>query len=111
MRWVNGFFSFLSNLLYMKLLRVEKSTNPNKKMQAVFKLDNGHERIVRFGAPGYSDYLHHQDNQRKLNYISRHQSTEKWDDPLTPGACARWILWNKKTLEASIKDFKRRFNI
>jgi hypothetical protein len=30
---------------------------------------------------------------------------------MTPGSLSRWTLWNKKTLSASIADYKKRFNL
>ena len=41
----------------------------------------------------------------------RHAPREDWDNPITAGALARWILWNKETLPSSIKDYTRRFNL
>jgi hypothetical protein len=58
-----------------------------------------------------SDYTIHKDNERKERYLTRHEKNEEWDKPTTPGALSRWILWNKKTLKASIADFKKRFNL
>ena len=57
-----------------------------------------------------SDYTMHKDDERKERYLTRHEKNEEWDKPTTPGALSRWILWNKKTLKASIADFKKRFN-
>ena len=45
-----------------------------------------------------------------LASISPVQS-EEWDNPMTAGALARWILWNKETLHSSIQDYTRRFNL
>ena len=36
---------------------------------------------------------------------------EKWDDPTTSGFYARWVLWHKKTIEESIADINKRFNL
>ena len=95
----------------MKLFKVEKSDDPKKKLQALFLLDNGRLKIVRFGATGYSDYIQSHDRQKKKDYIARHGAREDFNNPLTPAACSRWLLWNKPTLQASIRDFKNRFNI
>lgn len=77
------------------------------KYVAVF--DDGHH--VPFGALGYSDFIHHQDPERKKRYLNRHRKKEDWNNPRTPGALSRWILWNKPTLEASIKDYVKRFHM
>lgn len=95
-----------------KLQKIHKSTHKDKKLTAVFlNKDTNKTKLVHFGASGYSDYTIHKDDDRKMRYISRHQSRENWNDPLTPGALSRWVLWNKKTLKASIDDYKKRFNL
>lgn len=66
---------------------------------------------VRFGAQGYSDYTIHRDKARRERYIARHAAREDWNNPCSAGALSRWILWNKETVDASLKDFAQRFNI
>ena len=67
---------------------------------------------THFGAKGMSDYiLSGGDDEKKKKYIARHQKNENWNDPTTPGALSRWILWNLPTLKDSIKDFKKRFDL
>ena len=81
-----------------------------KKLVATFRV-NGRIKKVRFGATGYSDYTVHKDDRRKQAYIARHKTGENWDDPLTAGALSRWVLWNKPTLAASIRDYRERFGL
>lgn len=68
---------------------------------------------VHFGAEGYSDYTIHKDYDRMLRYTNRHKSRENWNKSgiETAGFWAKWILWNKPSLTASIKDTEKRFNI
>ena len=87
------------------------STRASKKLMAVFTLDNGRTRTVHFGLAGASDYTQHRDPVRKQRYLARHAPREHWDNPMTAGALARWILWNKETLHGSIHDFIRRFSL
>lgn len=95
----------------LKLLSIKKSTRPEKKLMAVFDND-GRSKTVHFGAKGMSDYTKHKDEERKKRYIERHKGMgENWNKPDTAGALSRWVLWNKETLEASIKDYKKRFNL
>lgn len=94
----------------IKLKKIVSSKNPKKKYDAYFIVD-GKSKIVSFGAYGYSDFTLHHDEKRKERYINRHRKNENWDDVTSPGALSRWILWNKKTLKESIKDFKKRFNL
>ena len=89
---------------------IKKSTKPEKKLMAVFTMDNGRKKTVHFGASGMSDYTKHRDDERKKRYLNRHRANENWSAPMTAGALSRWILWNKPTRGASISDYKRRFN-
>jgi len=66
---------------------------------------------VHFGAKGSSTYIDHKDEKKKDAYIARHRVNENFNNPMTAGSLARFILWNKTTLSASINDFKRRFNL
>lgn len=94
----------------MKLLSITKSDVRAKKYMALFQHD-GKTKRVHFGAFGYEDFTTHRDEERKRRYLVRHEKNESWNDPTTPGALSRWILWNKPTLGASLADFKRRFNL
>lgn len=69
--------------------------------------------IVHFGAAGYSDYTKHKNPERKEKYVARHSANEKWgtNGLLTAGFWARWILWNKPSLDDSIRDTEKRFGI
>jgi len=97
--------------IIMKLVKIVPSTNPKKKLEAHFLLDNGKSKIVRFGATGYEDFTMHKDEKRKELYLDRHREVEDWNNPLTAGALSRWILWNKPTIRGSVIDFKRKFGL
>jgi hypothetical protein len=91
-------------------LTIKPSHKPEKKFDAVFEGDGVHKTIP-FGSAGMSDFTKHHDEERKQRYINRHQANENFIDPMTAGALSRWILWNKPSLQESIKDFKKRFSI
>jgi hypothetical protein len=86
---------------------IKKSAKPDKKMDAV--IDG--KKTVSFGLKNASDYTLHQDDKRKENYIRRHQRREDWSlsGIDTPGFYAKNILWNKKTVQASVADLNRRY--
>jgi hypothetical protein len=92
---------------YTQLL---KATNGKNKYTMIF-YDHLRKKVktVHFGAKGYESYPDHQDMQRKMSYISRHEARENWKDPMTSGALSKWILWNRTSLSASYKDFMNRF--
>jgi hypothetical protein len=95
----------------MRFKTLRRSRNPEKKWDAVFEKD-GKEKVVSFGAKGYSDFTKHKNTTRKARYIKRHSGMgEHWNKPDTPGALSRWILWNKPSLKGSLRDFRKRFNI
>ena len=72
-------------------------------------LENG--PIVHFGATGYQDFTEHGDEKRKASYLARHEARETWtlQGIKSAGFWARWILWNKRSLTASIADVNKRF--
>ena len=43
-------------------------------------------------------------------YIARHRVNENHNDPLTPGALSRWLLWGEsRSLARNTAAFRRRF--
>lgn len=92
-------------------VKISKSTKPEKKMMAVFQLDNGRSRKVHFGARGMEDYTKTKNKEQRKRYLDRHRKRENWDAPMTAGALSRWILWDKETKAASITSYKKRFSL
>jgi hypothetical protein len=108
----------------MKLLKIIPSDVKGKKYSAYFKLDNGKERKVNFGAANFRDftllnnkkspyYIKNSGEREKVkqSYLKRHAKRENWFAPMTAGALSRWILWNKPTLGGSISHFKNKFKL
>ena len=96
----------------LRLKTIRKSHKKEKKYDAVFLTADGKTITRPFGQRGYSDFTKHKDVTRRARYLKRHSGMgENWNDPTTPGALSRHILWNKKTLKASIRDFKKKFNL
>ena len=91
---------------------IKKSTNPKKKLMAVFSASgSSRTKTTHFGQAGAPDYTKTKDKERKRLYILRHRQRENWNSPTTAGALSKHILWNKESRSASINDFKRRFNL
>ena len=101
----------------MKLISIKPSTNKDKKLMATFERDNGRQVTTHFGSKGYMDYTKYYPKdpkvakQKKESYLARHRVNENWNDVTSAGALARHILWSEPTIEASIKKFKKRFNL
>jgi hypothetical protein len=101
-----------------QLLKVKKSHNTEKKYDAIF-LKNDRQKRVSFGQKGYNDFIKYTKKfgaktakKHRKSYLTRHSGMgEHWNKPDTPGALARWILWNKPTFKASVRDYKKRFHL
>ena len=108
----------------LKLVKIKTSDKPDKKYMAIFLIDNEKTKTVHFGSKGARDFTLINDkssqfylpktldrNVVKDAYIRRHRAREDWTNPLTAGALSRWILWDKRSLDSSIKAFKKRFKV
>jgi hypothetical protein len=101
----------------MKLIEIKHSNRKGKKYTAVFELDSGRSKSVAFGSAGMSDFIEYSKGdrvyaeERKRLYLMRHKEHENWNIPTSAGALSRHILWNKPTFEASLADYKKRFNL
>jgi len=68
-------------------------------------------KTVKFGAKGYTDFTKNKDDKIKDRYIARHKTREDWTKSGidTAGFWSKNILWNKPTIEASLKDVKAKY--
>jgi hypothetical protein len=86
----------------------KKSNRKDKKFMVIIR-----DKIIHFGAKGYSDYTIHKDKERKKQYILRHKVRENWTKTgiNTAGFWSKWILWNKPTIKESVKDLQKKYKI
>lgn len=97
---------------YDKVIIVK--SDRDKKFKAHLTNKDGASKTIHFGAKGMSDFTKHKDPKRKERYLARHNpkvTKENWSVPDTAGSLSRWILWNKPTYDASLKDYKKRFKL
>lgn len=94
----------------VELLSIRKLKGDEKKYEAFF-LDNGKQKVQKFGAEGMSDYTKHKNIDRRNSYISRHSRDLNTRDPTRAGYLSMFILWNKPSLKDSIDDYKTRLKI
>lgn len=68
---------------------------------------------IHFGNRASSQFPIHKNVKTKENYLNRHHNREDWTNEGidTPGFWSRWILWNKPSIDDSIKDTENRFDI
>ena len=94
----------------MTTAKLTKSDREGKKYKVVVERGD-RKKTIHFGAAGMSDYTKNKDDERKKRYIERHRKRENWNDPFTAGYWSKNILWNKKTIKASIANTERTKNI
>lgn len=93
-----------------KFLGLKKSDDGIHKYVATFlNNETNRKKTTKFGAYGYEDYTIHKDEERKERYIKRHDKREDFENPVTAGSLSRYLLWNKPTIEESLKDYLKRF--
>jgi hypothetical protein len=99
-------------------ITLTKSDNPAKKYKVV--IEDETSKTIHFGSRPNMDFTKYvpkigleKAEIKKRNYINRHTRREDWmkSGIKTAGFWARWILWNKPTIEESIRDTERRFDI
>jgi len=86
-------------------MKLVKANDGRHKFIAIF--ENG--KKTKFGAVGFDDYTLHHDKKRRQLYRIRHNRDLRTNDPTRAGFLSYYLLWNKETLEASLRDYKKRF--
>lgn len=94
-----------------KLLKVEKSTKPDKKYMAIFEDETGERKITHFGAAGYTDYTKSKNKLQAEAYRRRHQNDLKTGDPTRAGFLSYYLLWDSPDFEENIRRYKNRFSL
>jgi hypothetical protein len=102
----------------MKLDKVIPSTAKGKKWTAIFCMCKGESKCcdndkkkVHFGSAGMDDFTITKDKEQRERYIKRHKKDLRTNDPMKPGYLSYYLLWNKPSLQESIKDYKKKFNL
>lgn len=98
---------------------VSRTPGERKAFKAVFTFPDNRTKTVRFGTE--SNYVlqkkgaKRKTDQDRQAYIARHaapKSGEDHDDPMTPGALSRHILWgDSRSWRKNFAAFKRRFKL
>tara|TARA_Y100000385_G_C12774945_1_gene500924 strand:+ start:237 stop:554 length:318 start_codon:yes stop_codon:yes gene_type:complete len=87
---------------------LQKSKKKDKKFVAIMP-EFGHKH--NFGQAGASDFTINKDPKRKERYIERHKKRENWNDIHSAGFWSKHLLWNKDTINKSIKDIEKKYNL
>ena len=91
---------------------ITDSSNPKKKLMAIFTDDDGKKiKTTHFGQAGADDYTITKDKEQRTRYRNRHKKDLDTNDYKKAGYLSWFLLWNKPTLTESIKKYKKRFNL
>ena len=87
---------------------LQPSSSQGKKYQVTIN-----DKVIHFGAKGYSDFTRNKDEARKKSYIKRHEGNEDWTKSglETPGFWAKHILWAEPSIEQSARKVRERFGV
>jgi hypothetical protein len=90
---------------------LQDGTAKSKRYKAIFYDEDGNKiKTTQFGSSSHENFTIHRDKQRRELYRKRH-ANDKIDEPMTAGALSWFLLWNKSSLEASIRDYAKRFKM
>lgn len=89
----------------VKIVKLERANDGKHKWVAHF--DDG--KKTRFGQAGAEDFTITKDEAQKKRYRQRHIMDLRTEDPHRAGYLSWYILWNKPTIEESVRDFNERF--
>lgn len=91
---------------------IKKSTNPKKKLMAVFTKDNGRTKTTHFGQAGAPDYTITKDKEQRTRYRTRHKKDLNTKDYTRAGYLSYFILWgNSTSRKENISSYKKKFNL
>ena len=82
---------------------IRPTSRAYKRLEAKFE-----NKTIPFGQKGGSAFPDHKDEKTKKNWEKRHKVREDWQDYATAGALSKHVLWNKKTIAASVADLNRK---
>ena len=92
--------------------RVKATLQPRSRRDKKYQVTIN-DKVIHFGAKGYSDFTRNKDEARKKAYIKRHQANEDWSKTglETPGFWAEHILWAEPSIELPARRVRERFGV
>lgn len=88
---------------------IKRSKQPGKRFDALFlNAKTGNEKRIAFGNVGEKDFIALQDNDQRDFYDFKYKNKQNWKDLMSRHALQKYILWNKGSMESSIRDYKKR---
>jgi len=91
--------------------------NPNsmkdkKRLVAHFIMKNGKTKSKKFGMyKSAGTYADGATDEKRNQYIARHQKRENWNDIFSAGSLSRYVLWEFRSNNDIEKFYNREFRI
>lgn len=96
----------------LKLIWFGLSMRKNKRFEAVLLDERGQEHHVHFASAEGQTYIDGASREERKRYQVRHAPRENWNDPLSAGAWARWVLWgNSPVIDINLDRFLEKHDI
>lgn len=97
---------------YIMRVEIKPSTNPKKKLMAIFYDNDKKVKTTHFGQRGADDYTITKNKEQRERYRARHKKDLKTGDFKKAGFLSRYILWGDSTSRrTNIASYKKRFNL
>ena len=90
----------------MKTYILSKSTKKNKK----YKIDMG-DMSHDFGSKTGKTFIDHKNLKKKSDWKARHKKDKNYKSQHSGIYHSRNLLWNKPTIEKSIKDYEKKHRV
>lgn len=90
-----------------------KSPKPEKRFKVIVE-DDKKKKTIHFGSgkpTGKGAFIDHKSPKIKDAWIARHKVRGTFDNPFSASFWSANLLWNKETLEDSIDDIEKKYNI
>ena len=97
---------------YIMRVEIKPSTNPKKKLMAIFYDNDKKVKTTHFGQRGADDYTITKNKEQRERYRARHKKDLKTGDFKKAGFLSFYILWGDSTSRrTNIASYKKRFNL
>jgi hypothetical protein len=93
--------------------RIIPAKDNKHKFVAVFILESGKPKSVRFGTHGSNTYIDDADEVTRKNYRARHANDVKNNnDPMSRGNLSWYLNWgDSHSLSENLASYKKKFNV
>ena len=90
----------------------KNAVNDGKRLVCYFIMKNGKTKTTKFGMyKSAGTYADGATDEKRNQYIGRHQKRENWKDIFSAGSLSRFVLWEFRSNNDIEKFYNRQFKI